>query len=541
MRLRLAVLLVVAAGIAGLVGVLVLAPDYLLLRGFPLDDAWIHAVYARSLAHSGTFSYNPGIPATGATSPLWTVVLAVPQLLTSDVTTVVLLTKLLGFGLHVAATLVLLRCLSDGAVVRPAQLAGAMLVAVHPDLVSASMSGMEVPLANLVAAGLLLAATGPSALLYGAVCFLAPLARPELSALCVAVPVALFARRSFRHLGILLGAAFVGNAVSLTVVGLRNLAVSGRPLPAAFYAKFGKGYPSMLEGQVTGWTELLARFPVADSSILLVIAAALAASVLFARKPASIPIERAAAGLLAGLAFCAVSFAAIPPVDPRAFYNQRYVLPVLPLLVGSIPVLILETFPRRLLPARTLRLVQIAVMVLLTVSVVVGASVRYPKLANDARNIDDVQVAIGKQLEGASPDQTVWAVDAGAVRYFGNAFVVDLMGLNSVQMLGPDASRFLDTYSPQFIETVAEWVKVDLKTPQRLQAVSFRTSTRYTATSFAAMQQHWIVVCNDPAASGQVVIRERRLPFRCAHPVGARSAAAAKNPGGAPWDRERQR
>jgi len=103
---------------------------------------------------------------------------------------------------------------------------------------------------------------------------------------------------------------------------------------------------------------------------------------------------------------------------------------------------------------------------------------------------------------------------------------VDLLGLNSAQMLGPDASRFLDTHRPRYIETVAEWAQVDLETPQRLQAVSFRTSTPYTVTTFAAMQQHWIVVCSDPAASGQIVIRERRLPFRCAQPVVARSAAA---------------
>lgn len=48
MRLRLAVLLVIVAGIAGLVAVLILAPEYLFALGFPLDDAWIHAVYALS-------------------------------------------------------------------------------------------------------------------------------------------------------------------------------------------------------------------------------------------------------------------------------------------------------------------------------------------------------------------------------------------------------------------------------------------------------------------------------------------------------------
>ena len=47
------------------------APRYLLQQGFPLDDAWIHAVYAREVARNGTLAYNPGVPATGETAPLW--------------------------------------------------------------------------------------------------------------------------------------------------------------------------------------------------------------------------------------------------------------------------------------------------------------------------------------------------------------------------------------------------------------------------------------------------------------------------------------
>ncbi len=43
--------------------------------GFPLDDAWIHQVFARNLAQRGEFSYNPGQPVAGSTSPLWTVLL----------------------------------------------------------------------------------------------------------------------------------------------------------------------------------------------------------------------------------------------------------------------------------------------------------------------------------------------------------------------------------------------------------------------------------------------------------------------------------
>ncbi len=44
--------------------------------GFPLDDAWIHQTYARSLARYGRFEYTPGVASAGSTAPLWTILLA---------------------------------------------------------------------------------------------------------------------------------------------------------------------------------------------------------------------------------------------------------------------------------------------------------------------------------------------------------------------------------------------------------------------------------------------------------------------------------
>jgi len=45
--------------------------------GFPLDDSWIHQVFARNLASGHGFSFNPGQPLAGATAPLWTLLLAI--------------------------------------------------------------------------------------------------------------------------------------------------------------------------------------------------------------------------------------------------------------------------------------------------------------------------------------------------------------------------------------------------------------------------------------------------------------------------------
>ena len=44
--------------------------------GFPLDDAWIHQTYARSLAENGRWEYVPGVVSSGSTAPMWTLLLS---------------------------------------------------------------------------------------------------------------------------------------------------------------------------------------------------------------------------------------------------------------------------------------------------------------------------------------------------------------------------------------------------------------------------------------------------------------------------------
>ena len=70
--------------------------------GFPLDDAWTHQVYARSLAQEYGFYHNTGVAEGGMTSPLWVGLLAPLHIVSAGHTVgVVLGTKLLGllFGL----------------------------------------------------------------------------------------------------------------------------------------------------------------------------------------------------------------------------------------------------------------------------------------------------------------------------------------------------------------------------------------------------------------------------------------------------------
>ena len=141
-----------------------LSPEYFVSRGFPLDDAWIHMVYGRELALSGTLAYNPGEPATGATSVGWAFLLAVPHLVTEEFGTLLRWVKFQGVGLHCLTTFAVFMALvsarrrdideaSDDWERYAVAVAGGAFVGLHPDLVAASVSGMEIPLATAVAAG----------------------------------------------------------------------------------------------------------------------------------------------------------------------------------------------------------------------------------------------------------------------------------------------------------------------------------------------------------------------------------------------------
>jgi arabinofuranosyltransferase len=47
------------------------------LTGVPLDDSWIHYRFADNLRSGDGFSFNPGVPTSGSTSPLWVVLLSI--------------------------------------------------------------------------------------------------------------------------------------------------------------------------------------------------------------------------------------------------------------------------------------------------------------------------------------------------------------------------------------------------------------------------------------------------------------------------------
>jgi len=497
--------------------------DYLLHRGLPLDDAWIHAVYGRELLRSGSLAYNPGEPATGETAPLWAVFVAAAHLVASRPETVLLGIKGIGLALHVAvAVAVLLGGLGE----KPGSAAaffGAIVVATNPDLLAASVAGMEVPLAALLAVLLFAAVRRGRALPVLAAAALAPLARPELALLSLAFPVLVHlpdGRGAFRKTA---AAAAAGTALSYALVALRSYGWSGLPLPATFYAKFGSGSLPFLAVERSGFLGVLPLLGIATHPAALLVL--LVSTGWLAAKRRSDPEARLpAAAVSGGVLFFAVSFVASPPFDPAAFYHQRYVLPALSLVLGSAPAWaagVLAVFrPGGGAPAAAV------LAAVLAAAQILAAPARLARLANDARNIDDVQVAVGRSLEGAPSDAVIWAVDAGAIRYFGRARVVDMIGLNTPEMLGATAAPFLSRNPPSVLVEVSNWSGLDPESSAALRSDVFRPSTPYTVTSSPAMSVHRIVRCR-PGVSGWYRIRSRVFPFSCAAPLAAGAPAQA--------------
>lgn len=531
---------VLGAGVLALLAALALAPGYFTSRGLPLDDAWIHLVYGRSLAAEGILAYNPGVPATGATSLLWPVLLALPHLAFSGLSPILVTVKLLGVALHLGAAALAWAVARRFSSPRLAT-GGAVLVALNPDLLAASLSGMEVSLATVTVLALTLAALARRRVLFLGAATLCPLVRPELASVAFLLPALLWIRRDrpalLRHWAL----AALGSAAGFGLIAWRNLAVSGLPLPATFYAKVGQVQIPLSEALLEGFRRFARVFVLLDATLLLLPLLGLGLLWLLRPPPGEPdpgavgtdpgldPRQVSSALLWTGALYWAQHFVLVRWFDATSFYAQRYLLPVHPLILLALPPLVHALWVR--LPGARLRRGVLVALGLVTVTSLVYATVRRTdRLENDARNIDEVQVAMGRSLSRFPAGTVVWAVDAGALRYFAapGATVVDLMALNSHQLLGEGAQAYLDRHRPHLIELVQGWTDLDPTTRRQLRGRRFVTEGDFTISALLTQREHHLARC-PPAVQGRPLElrgREVRYTLSCAQsPPGSPAKA----------------
>lgn len=442
--------------------------------GFPLDDSWIHLQFARNLSQGQGFSFNPGEWVSASTAPLWTLALALLQLLPWEVVWTV---KALGVGLLWVSALLTARLARSLGLGEGWALAGGLVVALTPRLVWGSLSGMEVTLyAALATFGVCrhLETLDRAPCWWGTACFaLAALARPEcllLFPLAMADRWRLSQQLPWKH--------FLLFAALLAPFALFNLLTLGRPLPNTFYAKVG---PYGLIGALAAfdWARVakavlyyplvqaqeLAAFS-AENNLLLACLVPLGLLQLFRGKRASwlVPLILLSFPLFKGM---------LAPFKGALFQHGRYAAHLVPLLtlVGLVglraawKLLAAELeFPSR---RRLRRWGGPAAWSLVFLHLLVSLPGYARTYGWNVTNIEDMHVRMGKWLAQHTPAQAVVAAhDVGGMAYFSQRRLLDTTGLVTPAALGflqagipadRGVLRFLEQARPDYLVILPNW------------------------------------------------------------------------------------
>ncbi|MBK8230895.1 MAG: hypothetical protein IPK72_09995 [Candidatus Eisenbacteria bacterium] len=417
--------------------------------GLPLDDSWIHLVYARSLAERLAFHYNPGQWEAGMTSPLWCL-LEAPLVRISLWTgfPAPVAAKLLGTLVAWGGSLVLFvlgRTLGGGTVVA---YAAAILPALEPDLAFARVSGMEVWLAGGLTCLSLLFALHGGWFRAGVTLALGLWTRPEVALWALLLPLAAFLpsvgpgkerglqRPAARSLARYLLPPMAAAGLFVTYC----LVVTGRPLPNTAYAKWapvaGWTADAWLTGAATHFIAGSAVFRFGGGLFLL---AAAFRALLGKRRDL---ICLAAVCILYPLLFALIESRNYYFFHPNlSFAFHRYYLPVafLPHLLAGIGAGFAIEALRRRGGSRDLLLVGLGTIGLFLAAAPLPGRMlgRIWLYSWNTRNIEELQGEAGDWLKSNSATGGTLALnDAGAIRYRSERRAVDLAGLNTHQLAG---------------------------------------------------------------------------------------------------------
>ncbi len=408
--------------------------------GFPFDDGWIHAVFARNLARYGAIGFQSGEWTGGTTSLLWVVLLAVGQRLGLSAPWAA---ALCGAGAWIAAGACFFLLLRDGLHSLRAALAWSLLLAALGPLVYLALSGMETALFLALSLAAMAAFSRERYGLAGGALALLVLTRVEGLAVVGLLGLALvLKRRRWSAVAVVL----LPPLVILLLYGLYNTLVTGSPLPTTMAGrKWLWGFPDRLivltpralgnylriwRGYVEGWLFHVNALPglLRDAYRFLIWGSlGLGFAVLVKQT----------AGWIRGR---------VPPALPLLFgwaiiHNLVYLLLApFPSIRHQVPNLLLvvvllgaawQAADAWLSTRRPgLRLLPAALAVLLALGLLPSAVDWQRAYADHVWQINEVHVQAGRWIDAHAPaDAVVAAFDIGAVAYFGQRETLDLGGL----------------------------------------------------------------------------------------------------------------
>ncbi len=418
-------------------------------RSFPLDDAYIHLVYAEGISYGEVLSYNAGVPAAGSTSPAWALFLAPLVGIGLRGSTLVLAVKLYGSLLAVGSALVTERVFRDS-LGRLALFAGA-LIAIDPALTMGAFSGMELSLVGFSSA-LWFAAYRRRALsstdrLSGWLVLLSSVllvwSRPELILLPLGVCMFAFEARRLR----LEQAA--GATLGAGLWGLWCNYASGSWLPTTFHAKHQAAH--LLQHFADLGDVLHQAAGGGFSAIFFALALLLAGRLT---KDSLWNELKSANAMLGVLALLSLGLAwAHDFQQPERFYWTRYALTLRPIFLLSLFACLSTRNPADFSRAPAGVLVALALGSL-------GSLVEHRQhLQASARNIAELNVAAADYVrEHTGEREWVASNDAGAIRLLSGRPTIDLLGLNEASLLTENGrSAALQARSPKYLIVFPSW------------------------------------------------------------------------------------
>ena len=499
-----AVIAVVAIAIAWAFAVIVLRTTRPM--GLPLDDSYIYLTYAKQFGRGEPFSYfSGGGYSAGSTSVLWPMVLAPFWTLGARGHALVWVSYVVCTAFYVATAIGVWRVVRRLSGDMPGVFAALLLLGIAP-FAWTSLSGMEVAFASslLVAMILLLleqAPVGPPSKRLAACLAAASLSRPEATLIVLAV-IGLAVLARLRQRDLRAAAWWASPLVAPLAWVIANKLIAGNFFPNTGVAKSYFYLPGF---DWSYWTEtvwttsgkLLKGLFWDDASPLvwpkLVALAWIVGAVrvmLWARRH-----KRMLAGALIVGGPLVLLFAVVASSGLWSFQNYRYIAPAFPLLLipvgiafaplrgeaaaplwtslaGAVVVaLAIQLAPDRslvviawacaaapfcmLLPRRRVRVAVMSMLLgLFTRAAVPGLAGDAKLFAQGALDTNTQVVAIGEYLHRKLPDASVMFHDAGAIAYYGDGRVHDMLGLVTNHQAGianhGPGSRFelLDSLPP---------------------------------------------------------------------------------------------
>lgn len=442
-------LIILALATTLVVGAYLIASQFIYAIGFPLDDSWIHQTYARNLALLHEWSFVPGQPSAGSTSPLWTFLLSIGFFLpAAPYLWTYLLGGLLLLSVSILAENIFRHIYSTYAPRYP--WAGLFFI-VEWHLAWAAVSGMETLLHILIVTatlGLIIAGSRRY-LLLGLLTGISVWVRPD--GLTLLGPLLLYIVFVEKSTPTRVGAFFrilIGFAALFAPYLLFNLVLSGTPMPNTFYAKQAE-YAVRDPFYIIARNTLFQLF----SGVSLVLLPG------FIQKINS-AVRRREWGILLTvvwmLGYILLYVSRLPP-----YQHGRYLMPAMGIffligLMGFYEFLpSLRTYQTRL--ARQISLTAIVMFALAFSGY--GAYI----YGNDVSYIENQMVVSAKwAAKNIPPGALIAAHDIGALGFFDHHPIIDLAGLISPEVVPfirdeTKLAAFMDKRQVQYFIAFPDW------------------------------------------------------------------------------------